>query len=186
MKVIAIKSKDRCGKDTTAEIIEQQYLDKGMKVVIIPLSRLLKEYIGSVMGISLTTVDHLKNDNREIEVHGETMYMRDYIIQTAKLIASNFGEEVLISHVTNVLKNKLYDVVIIPDIRFRHEYDLLNIYEKIIVIEIISNLDSCGKNGKTYELDKIPSDYTLINNYVKNDIYRETLKHNIYNLLKHI
>jgi len=182
-KIIALKAKDRCGKDTISDILKDILTEKGLKVKVIPFALGLKEFISELLGISIEVLDKLKNDNVELMINNKPILTRDFIIKTSMAIKNNFGLAPIMKPIKDVIVKDNIDILITPDIRFKHEYDLLRDTNNLLIIEVISNMKQCGNNNKIYELDTIPSDVCIMNDY-NTDINKQYLK--LYSQCKRI
>ena len=184
-KVILITGYDRCGKDYLADKLAN-YLD----AAIIHLADPLKDIVCDMLGLNREELEDLKNNyysclDIEYGYNGkdrsQTLNFRNFIIKIASILRKNISEHVFTEATKNRIKESNKDYIIIPDVRFLIEYEELSKSFNTFTIKLDSELDSCGKNGIKYEVDKIPYDYMFKNT---EDIIR--FAENLKDLIKNI
>jgi len=114
MKLFGIHGKKQSGKDETYKAIKSFYELKGCKVERIAFADSLKEEVAKACGVSLQFIEEHKDNFRLILQGWGTDFRRKlhndnyWIIKTLnKIIVSNA------------------DVIVIPDVRFKNEYDAI-------------------------------------------------------------
>ena len=158
--IICLCGKARCGKSLVSKYISDYYINDGKKVIISPYTKYLKKYI-----MEITNKD-IDEDNKP----------RDMLQKlSSELIKGKLENKDFYSY--------FFDVIIIPDVRFAQEIEVLrNKYSHVITIgvkrvDFDNNLTIEQKNDITETaLDNYNDyDYVLIN---KNDktLYDDTLK----------
>ena len=156
MKIVGIIGFDRCGKDTLADIIKyiiNKRTDK--RVCKRSFGAYVKHSVSAVLNIPYWQLDKFKNENKIIEVGDFKGTMRDFIIDYSEHMKSKYGKSVWIEPLFRDSEN--IDIIIIPDIRFVAEYEYLldNYKDNLVLIDMVSTLESCGSNGKIYEIPDI-------------------------------
>jgi len=166
MTAILIKSFDRCGKDTTATELCRIIHQYGFTCNIIPLAEPLKKTVAKILNLDLSLLEKMKNDNIPICLGTEITDTRKAIIRVAESLKEVFGRDLFVNTAIEKSKELNPDFVIIPDARYVIEFDTVrhsSVFDRSYVIEVNSNLKTCGKNGIRYDLDKIEPDYSVRN-----------------------
>lgn len=155
MKVILFSGKARHGKDTAADMVNQQLKEKGYKVQVIHYADLLKYICKTYFGW-----------NGEKDEAGRTIlqYVGTDIVRKKD---ENFWVKFVIKFL-QMFENE-WDYVLIPDCRFPNEVDVVRgffntAYIKVIRTNFISPLTIEQQNHiSETALDNTKADYELIN-----------------------
>jgi len=174
-KVILINSGNRCGKDTAAEILASRLKEFGKKVEIYSFASSLKKEVADFLGMTIEELDLLKNNNETITIGNRTINTRDFIIEYSKHIKSLTNNYYYANKAKTFVRNVEADIIIIPDLRFKEEYETFNV-SNTFFIHIDSDLEDCSKENN---LKDFIFDYVFKNE--KGSI--ETLKFDIEGFL---
>ena len=179
MKVIAISGKAESGKDTIAKEIKYLLEEQNYKVMIIHFADVLKFVCRQYFDW-----DGQKDD-----------YGRSLLQQVGTEMREKNNPNMWVSITEELIRGigREFDWVIVPDVRFKKEIDMLTREFNCISVRVLrQDVDSCGmisvhKNRLTDEqrahksecdLDDYKFDHFIINNYYINndDINNITLK----------
>jgi hypothetical protein len=174
-KVILINSGNRCGKDTAAELLASRISELGKSVEIYSFASGLKEDVAKLLGMTVEELDLLKNKNETITVGNRTINTRSFIIEYSELVKSLTNKYFYANKGKEFVRNSKAEYIIIPDLRFKEEYEMFNV-ENTFFITIDSDLEDCS--GENY-LKDFMFDFTFKNE--SGSI--ETLKFDIENFL---
>lgn len=157
MKIIAIKGKNGSGKSTVAAMLAKKLDEKGISNKVLSFAEPLKKIVDK-----LHTSGGFDWEDRDTK-----NYNRNLLEECANAIKSAFSTNVFAKEIRHKLIRPVTDVTIISDLRFDSEHFELKDFvwgsgDKLIILEIKNKLTD--NNPPEYELDKIPSDYTLIFN----------------------
>jgi len=184
-KVIAVLGYDKCGKDTTAYIIKNILQAKQKSVTIVRFADVLKKIASDILNISPVILEKMKDDKKMICIGTEYIEARDFIIRVASTLRKHLGNKIFVNPLLEYIKDNDYEYFIIPDLRFIAEDNVLSLLrtnggiDKYIKIWLDSNLNTCGKNRKIYDLDVLePSCNIVIKNRDGNmsNLYKEVNK----------
>ena len=169
--IILIGGKSRSGKSTLAHYMEEKYKEMGMSVVYSPYTKYLKEYIEEITEEKYTDQDKPRE-----------------LLQTIsrELIKKKLGNvDFFINRQIEDIEFYSYfkDVILIPDVRFPREYDIIKEKYKNVVTIIVtrSNYLSDLTEEQTKDVtetsldDYHDTDYTIINT-VDTNLKDEALK----------
>jgi len=160
MLVVGVTGYDRCGKDTIVNQIDKVLKLRGYKTDIRRLADPLKDFVSNLLRIDKHLLEKMKNDNKLICLGLDIVTTRDFIINSATALRDTFGDDFFIEMVFKDLDNdKIY---LIPDVRFKREAEYIKSLNGLI-IRLHSDLKTCGKNGKRYEVDEIKPDVNITN-----------------------
>lgn len=169
MKVICISAKARSGKDTVAEMMREALEDNGKSVLITHYADLVKY-----------TAETFFNWNGEKDEHGRGLMQYigtdvvrkknpDYWVNFIISILDLFGDS--------------WDYVLIPDCRFRNEYEALikhGFDTKIIRVERPNFVSPLTKEQQNHpsetSMDGYDFDYTIINDGSLSDLRKKVDK----------
>ena len=158
-KVIAILGYDRCGKDTTAYVLQTILQTKQKSVTIVRFADILKKITADILNISPVILEKMKNDKKMVCIGTEYTETRDFIIRIATTLRKHLGSKVFVNPLIDFIKDNEYEYFIIPDLRFMTEDNSLatlpvkKIVDNYIRVWLDSDLPTCGKNGKVYDLE---------------------------------
>lgn len=128
--IILIAGKARSGKSSVSKYLEQEFLKDGNKVVVSPYTKYLKRYIEEITG------SYIDDDNKP----------RDLLQQlSSKLIKKELGNYkfFLRRQIEDIdFYSYFMDVIIIPDVRFPEEIEVIR--------EKFSNVVAIGVERKDY------------------------------------
>ena len=169
--IICTCGKARSGKSLVGKYIYNEYKKNGLKVIISPYTKYLKQYISDITGNSI-------NDDNKPRVLLQKI-SSDLI--KGKLGNNNFFINRQLEDID--IYSYFFDVIIIPDVRFPEEIEVLRKkYNKVIAIGIKRNNYDNGlteeeqKDITEISLDDYKNyDYELINNSDAG-LYNDTLK----------
>jgi len=111
-------------------------------------------------------LDELKNSNEAINIGYRKVNSREFIIERSEYVKSLTNENYYAKKCLNKINASNVDVVIVPDLRFKIEFELSKkLNNKVLFIKLNSDLNDCVANT---ELDDYKFDYYLTNK--KNDV----------------
>lgn len=169
---IIITGRSRSGKDSVANIIKENFKN----VNLISLADPLKEFCSKCLGISVETLNALKNNNEYKLIND--ISMREYIINTSKQIININGEDFWVKQALNKFKSNSINVI--TDLRYIREKKILDniLKENYITIKIIrKSCDILYHDDNETEL--LEYDYCIENNGSLEDLKNKVL--NIFN-----
>lgn len=131
--VFLIAGKARSGKSTVGEIIRDKYINDGKRVIVSPVTKYLKKYIEEVFG----DIVYEDNKPRELLQKISSQIIKDDLRMT------DFFTRRLLEDLN--IYSYFFDVIIVPDVRFKEEIDIIKKNFKYVV--------SIGVVRKNYESD---------------------------------
>jgi len=141
--------------------------------------------------LSVTTKQH---ENNFFSQKFKKFTLRDVLINTGKKMKQKYGNDFFAKLIVEEIKRETKtQVFIIPDLRFKVEDKVLMSYTdyrsrvlkrpsvvlpsfKYVKIFVDSEIDSCGKNGERYDVDKLTFDYKIVNRKDKGFKYSDVEK----------
>ena len=174
MKVYIIAGKAGCGKNTTANYIEDCYKEKGKKTVITEISKYLKLFAYEI-----------KNWDGKRETKP-----RAFLQEVGSTIRHDlYGEDFLINRLLEDIKvyEKFVDVVVIADIRLPREVELLKEKCNCISIRVLNEFNDYELKGdeKLHETETALDLYDKFDYVLHNKTF-EGLKNDTYNIVKEV
>ena len=173
--IIALTGYKQCGKDTVANIIQK----KIPKIQRIAFADALKNYVSKVTGFSIEEIEKLKvNNNFNFPVGKNVYNMRETLISFANSLREITDDGIWAKLSLEKINS---DKILITDLRFLIEEKILKEFAQehnyeLIIVKIISDLDTCKKNDAEKEVDLINYNYKLFNE--KNNIEKTENKIN--------
>lgn len=169
--VICICGKARSGKSLVGKYIYDYYVDNGYDVVFSPYTKYLKMYISEITGWDMTDKDKPRDLLQQLssELIKKKLNRNDFFINRQL-------EDIDIY-------SYFFDIIIIPDVRFPREIDVLKKkYNRVVSIGVIRNnydseLTDSQKNDVTETaLDNYSEyDYCIYNDDT-DKLYSDTLE----------
>ena len=175
--IYCISGKAGSGKSTVGAIIEREYQKLGLKTITSPYTKYLKQYIGTITGVNVTE----ENKPRELLQKLSSDLIKKKLNNKDFFIRRQVEDIEFYSY--------FFDVVIIPDVRFPNEIEILK--------EKFPNVVSIRVERQNYEsklteeemqditetaLDKYNNYDYIITNESRKELESDTLK--IINNLK--
>ena len=171
-RIIAIIGHKYSGKDTVSEMIHELYGHQHLKI-----SSRLKHCVKELFDLTDEDVETEKKDviNEKLGITPRKLLqffgteIMQYKIQE---ILPNIGRNFWIKHLTNAIKST--DYVVISDVRFLHEYDMLKKLDDNLMVIKVSRDQTKQRDDhiSEHEYEQIPFHFHLKNNgNTKNDIY---------------
>lgn len=168
--IIALCGLRRCGKDTVARYLQDKYNYEHIKI-----SCKLKQMMKLLFDFSDEQLE--SNQKEEMDPRWGT---------SPRKLMQYFGTEVMQYHLQNVVPgigrnyfvnaiasdlNQRPRHVVVSDLRFMHEYDVLRNHGRLIVVEVVR--DSCCKDdhASENEFQNIPRNIVLTNNASLQELY---------------
>jgi len=159
--IILINSGKRCGKDTAANIMKERIEELGKSAYITSFAETLKEDVSSLLGVTIEELDNLKNNNEIITIGKRELNTRDFIIERSEFVKSLTSNFYYAKDCSNRVTMSKADVVIIPDLRFKEEYEMFNNNNsRVFFIKLNSNIKECGV---ATEIEEFIHDYEFDN-----------------------
>jgi len=182
-KVLMFISGERCGKDTITHMITNELKSDNFTVTSLAFAEELKKIVSNICDISLEGLEDLKVHNGYINVSSEytsrSRTAREFIIDISKYIRDTLGIDVLLNTTIRRILQTTEDIVIISDLRFKLEEDIIrSTFPNTIIVRIKSNLDSCDETTNPYELENIKEDIIFNNNKTEDNRpnYKEVIQ----------
>jgi len=163
--IISISGKKGVGKDTCANIMMNYILENYplLKIKKFSFAYPLKMFISKQWGFSLETIEEQKN--KDFKVVGNKT-MRELLQDTGMSLREVFGEDIFVNYIKEEINKSNYDIVVIPDLRFKNEYmSLLNDYPdyEYYAIKIKRVLQNEDKHISEKDWENLPFDYIIKN-----------------------
>jgi len=145
MKIILIHSGDRCGKDTTAELLKERIESFGKTVYVTSFAKPIKEDVSSFLGVTLEELDIMKNEKQYITIGKRTIETREFLVEYSRRVKDLTNENYYVRAAYGDILNSECDYAIISDLRFINEYETFkqDKTRDIYFIKIDSNLEKC-------------------------------------------
>lgn len=175
--IICVCGKARCGKNFVSEIIYNECNKNNLKVIISPYTKYLKKYISEITNWDMTDKDKPRDLLQKLssELIKGKLKNKDFFIRR-QLEDIEFY-------------SYFFDVIIIPDVRFSKEIEVLKEkYNNVISIGIVrENYDNGLNKEQQNDITETSLDnYKNYDYFIKNNgddsLYEETL--NIFNNLR--
>lgn len=170
--VFLVAGRARSGKGTISKIIFEYYIKKNQQVISSPYTKYLKKYIEEITGNKITE----DNKPRELlqKISGELI--------KSKLNKPNFFIDRQLEDLE--IYSYFADVIIIPDVRFKEEIDIVKEkYKNVVSIGVIRpNYQSDLTYEQQQDITEIALDnyneydYTIINNNTIEELSNTVLK----------
>ena len=161
--ILALTGYKQCGKDTIANIIQK----KIPEIQRIAFADTLKKYVSNITGFSLDEIEKLKlNNNLNFPIGKNVYNMREMLIKFANELRNLTDDGIWAKLALENANNE--KSILITDLRFLIEEKILKDFAKknnyeLIIIKIISNLESCKKNEAEKEVDLINYNFKIFN-----------------------
>ncbi len=169
--IIAICGKAKSGKSTIGKNLYEEYTQKGYKVINSPYTKYLKKYIEEITGQKI---------NEENKPRYLLQKLSSELIKS-KLKYKDFFIKRQLEDIS--IYKYFFDIIIIPDIRFPKEIEILKEkYKNVISIGIKrNNYDNGLSNEEKKDITEISLDgydkYDyIINNKENTNLKKETIK----------
>lgn len=174
MKVYVIAGKAGCGKNTTANYIKEYYETLGKSVAITEISKYLKLFAYEI-----------KNWDEKRETKPRT-----FLQEVGSAIRHElYNEDFLINRLLEDLKvyEKFVDVVIIADVRFPREVELIKEKCGATSIRVINEFNDYELSGseKLHETETALESYDKFDYVLHNKTFEE-LKNDVENIVKEV
>lgn len=174
MKVYVIAGKAGCGKNTTANYIKEYYETLGKSVAITEISKYLKLFAYEI-----------KNWDGKRETKPRT-----FLQEVGSAIRHElYNEDFLINRLLEDLKvyEKFVDVVIIADVRFPREVELIKEKCGATSIRVINEFNDYELSGseKLHETETALESYDKFDYVLHNKTF-EDLKNDVENIVKEV
>lgn len=128
-KIILIAGKARSGKNTIGDILKKLYETDQKRVVISPYTKYLKRYIEEITGKEIDENDKPRDLLQQLGVE----IIREKLGKRDMFITRQMDDIDIYSY--------FFDVIIIPDVRFPKEIDLIREkYSNVTVIKVLTSL----------------------------------------------
>jgi len=175
--IISISGKKGAGKDTCANIMIN-YLLKNyplLNVKKLSFAYPIKKFISKQWGFSFDMIEEWKNKDLKTVGHKT---MRELLQDTGMNLREVFGEDIFVKTLKKEIDKNDYDIIFIPDLRFKNEYkSLLDDYSdyEYYAIKIERDLPSKDKHISEKEWENLIFDYVIKNEKME-DFTIECLK----------
>jgi len=163
-KVIALLSEDRCGKSELADFLTHHLDILKLKIHERELFNFgddLKYSYVKLTGCTIEELNDCKNGIKKCRYHKIHGNCREGIINYSIIKKKQYGKDFFTKKTIKRILKSNKDFLIIADLRFLTEVNLLKENFDVNIVKVISDLDTCGKNKEKYELDFIEHDTIL-------------------------
>jgi len=151
--IISISGKKGAGKDTCANIM-MDYILKNyplLKIKKLSFAYPLKRFVSKQWGFPLEVIEEWKN--KDFEVVGDKT-MRELLQDTGMSLREVFGKDIFVKVLKKEIDKNNYDIIFIPDLRFKNEYkSLINDYPDYEYYAIKIERDIQSKDNHISEKD---------------------------------
>jgi len=140
--IILLGYKKRAGKDTVAKMLKEKLPNSE----IIHFADALKEIIATTLDIDVEALDYFKNNNYELEWKYGSISFRKLLQRFGtEAMKPIFGNNVWARIVRQKIEDSNKDFIIIPDFRFKEEYEYLltGFYNNLITVKVERDLNIC-------------------------------------------
>ena len=170
--IFLVAGRARSGKGTISKIISEYYIKKNQQVISSPYTKYLKKYIEDITGNKITE-DNKPRDLLQ-KISGELI--------KSKLNKPNFFIDRQLEDLE--IYSYFADVIIIPDVRFKEEIDIVKEkYKNVVSIGVIRpDYQSDLTHEQLMDVTEVALDnyneydYTIINNKTKEELSNKVLK----------
>lgn len=175
-KVILVTGLKRSGKDYVSDIIKGELEAIGKSVETIAFADAMKDILCVTFGISLGTLNELKNDeSHHIELTDDDSFTMRSCLQRfgTDAMQSVFGSTVWKNLVEEFIQKSEADVVIVTDYRFQSEY-----INGSVVVKINNTNVETGKNSHISEIgicDNLCEHIVENTGYPSDDVIRASI-----------
>lgn len=179
MILIGISGKKTSGKTTCAEIIKELFPDK---TIIINFSDAVKESLKVIFDFSDSELygDDKEKVNefwnitpREVMQFYATDLMRNQLSKRFETISTNLWVKCVEKKIIKLLNKDV--IVIIADLRFMNEYEMIKKYNGITLRINRNNTEIYDKHQSEIELDNVEFDYNISNNSTIEDLIKNVI-----------
>lgn len=150
--IIGISGKKRSGKDTVADML-QMFIPKTIKY---HFATPLKREVAMAMNVSVEYIDQHKDNFRKILQGYGTDYRR-------MLFGDDYWVNKMQTALSVISTNGSINNIIIPDVRFKNEYEFVKRNHGIMIRVNSSRTDNTDTHISETELDTFKFDYTIDN-----------------------
>lgn len=163
MKIIAIGHQKRVGKDTFAKMLQKQLGEQNC--IILSIAQPLKEIVADALGISLATLEDWKNEEIKLKYKDYSISVRDILINFGNgKMKEIFTKQVWIKQVVRRADASTAKYIIIPDFRFKEEFDFLTtFFYSVVTIKVVRG-DVLPTNKADKNLQHFSFDFVVDNN----------------------
>lgn len=180
MILIGISGKKTSGKTTCAEIIKELFPNK---TIIINFGDAVKESLKVIFDFSDSELygDDKEKVNefwnitpREVMQFYATDLMRNQMLIKFNNIGTNLWVKCVEKKINKLLDKDI--IVIIADLRFMNEYEMIKRYNGITLRINRNNTEIYDKHQSEIELDNVKFDYNISNNSTREDLKENVIK----------
>ena len=137
LPIIEIGCYKRQGKDTFANMVKNEFANKGFEVELHSFANAVKVIVADLLNTSVEELDYLKNTNEQIVVFNQNTTVRDLLIQFGNgKMKEIFGKSVWKDVVAKKLKSDKVNVI--TDFRFEEE-----IIPEAITVQVVKDSKEC-------------------------------------------
>jgi hypothetical protein len=162
MKVLlGIIGKDRVGKDTCADEMLSYLKSQNLTGAKIPLALALKKDVQTLTDFSLEEIELYKT--LPDKVIGKKS-MREFLITYGNKMRAEQGGDYWAKKVIQLALNQNLDWLIVPDIRYKDEFEYLKTFaEENKIFSIFIKIEKANIESVPYEVDKLAEDILIKN-----------------------
>lgn len=173
-QIYILSGKAQSGKNETAHVMKQYFLNNNKKTVIISYAKYLKDYIKEITDW----------DGRESTKPRELLQQLG-----VELIKNRVNENLLINRIKEDIEvySYFFDIIIISDARFQTEIEeIKNIYKNTIVIKIEGKENNLTQEQKKHVTETSLDDYDKYDYVIDNTKTKDELNKKIESILEEI
>jgi hypothetical protein len=163
-RIIGFHGKVGCGKDTAVEIIKQEYGENNVEHL--SFAKPLKDVVK--LGFNLTDEQVYDPIKKELPIHGNTHITPRMLLQQwgTDILRPILGNDIFTRSVLNKIKESDKRIVVISDVRFDNEAELVRLQGGSIVHIFRQGYEGTSQNTHASEM---PIHSDLVNFVLFND-----------------
>lgn len=189
--IVAIAGKKYSGKNTFGRFLKKELEEHSIDTDLVSFAGSIKEVISIMTGIKnlesykelpiKELVEYREYSTPDYLVPLENLSKRDLMIKTAEALSGIFGKE---SFAKKLLSDNKENNIIITDLRFKHEYNMLKEKGAILIKITRKNLQSTSTHISEVDLDDLEDE--AFDFIIENDSSLEELEYMAVNVANYI
>ena len=189
--IIAIAGKKYTGKNTFGRFLQKALKEQSIETELVSFAGSIKEVVSLMTGIKnlesykelqiKELVEYKEYSTPDYLVPLENLSKRDLMIKTAEALSGVFGKE---SFAKKLLSDNKDNNIIITDLRFKHEYNMLKEKGAFLIKVTRNSLQSTSNHISEVDLDNLEED--AFDFIIENDSSKEDLEDMAINVANYI